>query len=299
MSQNQPGAARAVEALLSILDLEPLELNLFRGRSPKEGWQRVYGGQVLGQALVAAVRTVEEPRAVHSMHAYFLLGGDPDHPIVYEVERVRDGGSFTTRRVKAIQHGRAMFIMSASFQKEEASYEHAAPMPDVPPPEALPSATQLMAKLIDVLPASMRAYWSQERPIDMRPVDMSRYLGREPRSPVQHIWMRSNARLPDDLKLHQCVLAYASDFTLLDTALIAHGKLLFDGDIQLASLDHALWFHRPFRADEWLLYAQDSPSAHGARGFCRGSVFTRDGLLIASVAQEGLMRKRQSAFVPK
>jgi acyl-CoA thioesterase-2 len=192
-----------------------------------------------------------------------------------------------------------MFIMSASFQKEEASYEHAAPMPDVPPPEALPSATELMAKLIDVLPASMRAYWSQERPIDMRPVDMSRYLGREPRSPVQHIWMRSNARLPDDLKLHQCVLAYASDFTLLDTALIAHGKLLFDSDIQLASLDHALWFHRPFRADEWLLYAQDSPSAHGARGFCRGSVFTRDGLLIASVAQEGLMRKRQSAFVPK
>ncbi len=299
MPQNEAGAARAVEALLSILDLEPLELNLFRGRSPKEGWQRVYGGQVLGQALVAAVRTVEEPRAVHSMHAYFLLGGDPNHPIIYEVERVRDGGSFTTRRVKAIQHGRAMFIMSASFQKEEASYEHAAPMPDVPPPEALPSATELMAKLIDVLPASMRAYWSQERPIDMRPVDMSRYLGREPRSPVQHIWMRSNARLPDDLKLHQCVLAYASDFTLLDTALIAHGKLLFDSDIQLASLDHALWFHRPFRADEWLLYAQDSPSAHGARGFCRGSVFTRDGLLIASVAQEGLMRKRQSAFVPK
>ena len=299
MPQNEAGAARAVEALLSILDLEPLELNLFRGRSPKEGWQRVYGGQVLGQALVAAVRTVEEPRAVHSMHAYFLLGGDPHHPIIYEVERVRDGGSFTTRRVKAIQHGRAMFIMSASFQKEEASYEHAAPMPDVPPPEALPSATELMAKLIDVLPASMRAYWSQERPIDMRPVDMSRYLGREPRDPVQHIWMRSNARLPDDLKLHQCVLAYASDFTLLDTALIAHGKLLFDSDIQLASLDHALWFHRPFRADEWLLYAQDSPSAHGARGFCRGSVFTRDGLLIASVAQEGLMRKRQSAFVPK
>jgi acyl-CoA thioesterase-2 len=299
MPQNEAGAARAVEALLSILDLEPLELNLFRGRSPKEGWQRVYGGQVLGQALVAAVRTVEEPRAVHSMHAYFLLGGDPNHPIIYEVERVRDGGSFTTRRVKAIQHGRAMFIMSASFQKEEVSYEHAAPMPDVPPPEALPSATELMAKLIDVLPASMRAYWSQERPIDMRPVDMSRYLGREPRSPVQHIWMRSNARLPDDPKLHQCVLAYASDFTLLDTALIAHGKLLFDSDIQLASLDHALWFHRPFRADEWLLYAQDSPSAHGARGFCRGSVFTRDGLLIASVTQEGLMRKRQSAFVPK
>lgn len=299
MSHQQTGAARAVDGLLSILDLEPLELNLFRGRSPKEGWQRVYGGQVLGQALVAAVRTVEEPRAVHSMHAYFLLGGDPHHPIIYEVERVRDGGSFTTRRVKAIQHGRAMFIMSASFHKEEESYEHASPMPDVPPPESLPSATELMGKLIDELPAGMRDYWSRERPIDMRPVDISRYLGRQPRDPVQHIWMRASARLPDDAKLHQCVLAYASDFTLLDTALIAHGKLLFDSDVQLASLDHALWFHRPFRADEWLLYAQDSPSAHGARGFCRGSVFTRDGLLIASVAQEGLMRKRRSAFLPK
>lgn len=289
----------AIEELLGLLDLEPLELNLFRGRSPKEGWQRVYGGQVLGQALVAAVRTVEERRPVHSLHAYFLLGGDPAHPIIYEVERTRDGGSFTTRRVKAIQHGRTMFAMSASFQKDEVSYDHQSTMPDVPPPESLPSATQIMAKFIDRLPENMRNYWRRERPVDMRPVDVSRYLGREKQQPIQHIWIRANGTLPDDPKVHQCVLAYASDFTLLDTALIAHGKLLFDSDIQLASLDHALWFHRPFRADEWLLYSQDSPNAHGARGFCRGSVYTREGRLIASVAQEGLIRRRDTAFVLK
>jgi len=291
--------ATAISALMSILDLEALEQNLFRGISPKEGWQRVYGGQVLGQALVAAVRTVAEPRAVHSLHGYFLLAGDPTHPIIYEVERTRDGGSFTTRLVKATQHGRAIFTMSVSFHKAEQSFEHQAEMPAVPPPEQLPSATQLLTELIDDLPDAMRSYWMRERPIDMRPVDVSRYLAREERPPVQHIWMRANGVLPDDPKLHQCVLAYASDFTLLDTALIAHGKLLFDSDMQLASLDHALWFHRPFRADEWLLYAQDSPSAYGARGFCRGSFYTRDGRLVASAAQEGLIRKRDLAFVRK
>ncbi len=292
MPPKQPQQAPAIGALLSILDLERLEQNLFRGRSPAEGWQRVYGGQVLGQALVAAVRTVEEPRVAHSLHAYFLLAGDPSHPIIYEVERVRDGGSFTTRRVKAIQHGRAMFVMSVSFHKEEQGLDHRAPMPDVPPPERLPSANALMAELMDKLPEAIRSYWSKDRPIDMRPVDMSRYLSRERQAPVQHIWMRADGMLPDDAPLHQCVLAYASDFTLLDTALIAHGKLLFDRDLQVASLDHALWFHRPFRADDWLLYAQDSPNAHGARGFARGSIFSRDGTLVASVAQEGLIRER-------
>jgi acyl-CoA thioesterase II len=287
----------ALAALLSILDLEQLERNLFRGQSPKQGWQRVYGGQVLGQALVAAVRTVEEPRAAHSMHAYFLLGGDPAHPIIYDVERLRDGGSFTTRRVKAIQHGRPIFTMSVSFHKAEEGFTHHSNMPNVPMPESLPSEQELKRQLLAHLPANMRGYWQRERPIEMRPVDIARYLKREKAAPVQHIWMRANGRLPDDLKLHQCVLAYASDFTLLDTALIAHGKLLFDTDIQLASLDHALWLHRPFRADDWLLYSQDSPSAHGARGFCRGSVYTRDGLLVASVAQEGLLRKRSTAFV--
>jgi acyl-CoA thioesterase-2 len=290
---------KAVQELIDLLDLEQLELNLYRGRSPQEGWQRVYGGQVLGQALVAAVRTVDEARPVHSLHAYFLLGGDPSIPIIYEVERTRDGGSFSTRRIKAIQHGRTMFAMSASFHKAENSYDHQAEMPQVPPPEDLPSASVLINKMIDSFPVSMRSYWQRERPIDMRPVDISRYLTREKSAPAQHVWIRANGRLPDDPKLHQCILAYASDFTLLDTALIAHGKLLFDSDIQLASLDHALWFHRPFRADEWLLYAQDSPSATAARGFCRGSIFSRDGRLVASVAQEGLIRRRQSDFVPK
>jgi acyl-CoA thioesterase-2 len=289
----------ALDALLQVLDLEPLEQNLFRGVSPKVGWQRVYGGQVLGQALVAAGRTVDEPRTAHSLHGYFLLAGDPAHPIIYEVERIRDGGSFTTRRVKAIQHGRAIFAMSVSFQKDEEGFDHHMPMPDVPPPEALPSAADLMRGLLDRLPENMRSYWMRDHPIDLRPVDVSRYLSREPRPPFQHIWIRASGTLPDNQKLHQCVLAYASDFTLLDTALIAHGRLLFDPDLQLASLDHAMWMHRSFRADEWLLYVQDSPNAAGARGFCRGSFYTREGLLVASTAQEGLIRAKPSAFVIK
>ena len=287
----KPNPGGALDGLLSILDLEPLEENLFRGRSPQEGWQRVYGGQVLGQALVAAVRTVPPERIAHSLHAYFLLGGDPARPIIYNVDRVRDGRSFTTRRVTAIQHGRPMFVMSVSFHVAEPGLDHQNPMPQVPPPEDLPSEQQLKAKLLAHLPENMRSYWERERPIEMRPVDVSRYFARQKGAPEQMVWMRASGRLPDAFPLHQCVLAYASDFTLLDTALIAHGKLMFDRDMQLASLDHALWFHRPFRADEWLLYAQDSPSSHGARGFCRGNVFTRDGRLIASVCQEGLMRE--------
>jgi acyl-CoA thioesterase-2 len=259
----------------------------------------VFGGQTLGQALVAAVRTVPPDRIAHSLHAYFLQPGDLTRPIIYGVERVRDGGSFTTRRVTATQHGRAMFVMSVSFHKLEPGLDHQETTPQVPPPEGLPSERDLKARMMTELPEAMRRYWEQDRPIEMRPVDVSRYFAREKGTPEQYIWMRATGRLPDDAPLHQCVLAYASDFSLLDTALIAHGKLMFDKDIQLASLDHALWFHRPFRADEWLLYAQDSPSSHGSRGFCRGSIFTRDGVLVASVAQEGLMRQRASAFVPK
>lgn len=296
-SAQRAAPTSALGSLLGILDLEPLEQNLFRGRSPSQGWQRVYGGQVLGQAMVAAVRTVEPDRVAHSMHGYFLLGGDPSVPIIYDVERIRDGGSFTTRRVKAIQHGRAIFTMSASFHKAEPGFDHQSEMPKVPMPEDLPSERELRDRLVAHLPENMRSYWERERPIEMRPVDIGRYLTREPRQPVQHIWMRANGTLPDDPALHQCILAYASDFTLLDTALIAHGKLLFDTDIQLASIDHALWLHRPFRADDWLLYVQDSPSANGARGFCRGSVYSRDGVLVASVAQEGLTRPKDTAFV--
>ena len=288
----------ALKALLAVLDLEQLEDNLFRGARGSEGWQRVYGGQVLGQALIAASRTVDPARPVHSLHGYFLLAGDPSLPIIYDVERIRDGGSFTTRRVKAIQHGAAIFTMSASFHKVEEGLEHQSAMPDVPPPEALLNPKAIIADLIDKLPAAMRSYWERDRPIDMRVVDISRYLTRERKTPAQQIWFRAAGHLPDDPAVHQAVLAYASDFTLLDTALIAHGKLLFDADIQLASLDHALWYHRPFRADEWMLYVQDSPSAHSSRGFSRGNIYTRGGTLIASVAQEGLMRLRRTKFVP-
>jgi acyl-CoA thioesterase II len=280
-----------IEALVSILDLETLEVNLFRGRSPQNSWQRVFGGQVIGQALVAAGRTVEG-RLAHSMHAYFLLAGDPKVPIIYEVERIRDGSSFTTRRVKAIQHGQAIFTMSASFHKDEPGFSHQIAMPDVPDPDSLPSEEELKARLLPNLPAAMRTYWERERPIELRPVDISRYLSPEKRPPVQHIWFRANGRLPDDVQLHQCVLAYASDFSLLDAALIPHGRLLFDPRLMLASLDHGLWLHRDFRVDEWMLYAQDSPSTEGARGFSRGSIFRRDGTLVASVAQEGLIRER-------
>jgi acyl-CoA thioesterase-2 len=254
---------------------------------------------VLGQALVAAVRTVDPERIAHSLHAYFLLGGDPSRPIIYNVDRVRDGGSFTTRRVTGIQHGRPMFVMSVSFHKQEDGLDHQDTMPSVPPPEDLPTEQEFRAKIIPRLPENMRSYWERERPIEMRHVDMSRYFDREPHPAEQFVWMRASGHLPDDHALHQCALAYLSDFSLLDTALIPHGKLMFDADIQLASLDHALWFHRRFRADDWLLYAQDSPSSHGARSFCRGRVYTREGALVASVAQEGLTRSRASAYTPR
>ena len=284
--------AGAIETLLSILDLEQLEHNLFRGRSPQVGWQRVFGGQVIGQALVAAARTVTG-RAAHSLHAYFMRPGDPAVPIIYDVDRIRDGKSFTTRRVVAIQHGEAIFSMSASFQVEEQGLDHQTPMPKVPPPEELPSETELSALFFESAPEPVRRYWQRERPIEFRPVDLRHYVSREPLEPAQHVWVRATDKLPDDPNIHRCVLAYASDMTLLDTALFAHGRGIFDRDLQAASLDHALWFHRPFRADEWLLYSEDSPSASGARGFTRGSLFSRDGRLVASVAQEGLIRVRK------
>ena len=283
----------AIEELLATLDLEPLEQNLFRGRSPQSGWQRVFGGQVIGQALVAAARTVEG-RDAHSLHAYFMRPGDPAVPIIYEVERIRDGKSFATRWVVAIQHGQPIFSMSVSFQVSEAGLDHQIPMPKVPPPEELPSEAELRQAFLKGAPEPVRRYWERERPIELRPIDFKHFLSRKPLEPVQHVWVRATGRLPADPDVHRCVLAYASDFTLLDTSLFPHGRIIFDQDVQAASLDHALWFHRPFRADEWLLYAEDSPSASGARGFNRGSLFSRDGRLIASVAQEGLIRVRQA-----
>lgn len=283
----------AVADLLAVLDLEKLEENLFRGVSPQVGWQRVFGGQVIGQALVAACRTVDSSRQPHSLHAYFLLPGDPAVPIIYDVERIRDGRSFTTRRVKAIQHGQAIFTLSASFHLDEPGLEHQAVMPVVPPPEELPSDAEIRERVLPLMPDPVRRYYERERPIELKPVEYGRYLSRDARDPVFHVWIRTTGTLPDDPAIHRCVLAYASDMTLLDSTLIAHGRTVFDKEIQPASLDHALWFHRPFRADDWLLYAQDSPFAGGARGFARGSIFSRDGRLVASVAQEGLVRLRR------
>lgn len=285
----------AVEDMIEILDLETLEVNLFRGRSPQSGWQRVFGGQVIGQALVAACRTVEEvnERPPHSLHAYFLLAGDPKVPIIYQTERIRDGKTFATRRVVAIQHGHAIFIMSVSFQRTEPGLSHQFEMPKVPPPEDLPPEAEIRKSILPLVPTPVRAYFERERPIELRPVEFDRYLGKTHPEGKFHLWIRASRPLPDDAAIHQCVLAYASDMAVLDAAMIPHGRTLFEKSIMAASLDHAMWFHRPFRADEWLLYAQDSPSASGARGFARGLIFARDGTLIASVAQEGLIRERQ------
>ncbi|MGC2123980.1 MAG: acyl-CoA thioesterase II, partial [Xanthobacteraceae bacterium] len=284
------------QELVDILNLEPLEVNLFRGRSPQSRWQRVFGGQVIGQALVAACRTVDDvaTRPPHSLHAYFLLGGDPKVPIIYEVDRIRDGKSFTTRNVKAIQHGHAIFSMSVSFHVHEDGLSHQFAMPDVPKPDALPDEAELRVRVWPKMPEPVRRYYERERPIELRPVEYGRYLGETLPDGRFHVWMRATGRLPDEPAIHQCVLAYASDMMLLDAALIAHRRSVFSEDIMAASLDHALWFHRPFRADEWLLYAQDSPNLAGSRGFARGLIFSADGVLVASVAQEGLLRQRRT-----
>ncbi|MGA2893047.1 MAG: acyl-CoA thioesterase II [Xanthobacteraceae bacterium] len=291
----------AVQELVDLLNLEPLELNLFRGRSPQSRWQRVFGGQVIGQALVAACRTVDDVtlRPPHSLHAYFLLGGDPKAPIIYEVDRIRDGKSFTTRNVIAIQHGHAIFSMSVSFHIAEQGLSHQFKMPDVAKPDALPSETEMKERVWPMMPEPVRRYYERERPIELRPVEFGRYLGEQSKDGCFHVWIRATGRLPDEPAIHQCVLAYASDMTLLDAALIPHQRTVFSEDVMAASLDHALWFHRPFRADEWLLYAQDSPTLAGSRGFSRGLIFAADGTLVASVAQEGLLRLRRAETIRK
>ncbi|WP_374546156.1 acyl-CoA thioesterase II [Rhodoblastus sp.] len=283
--------SKAITDLLNILDLEKIEENLFRGRSPQVGWQRVFGGLVIAQALVATQRTVGETPA-HSLHGYFLLGGDPAVPIVYQVERLRDGRSFATRRCTAIQHGKVIFTLAASFhQAEPDNLQHAFTPPDAPPPDDLPDESEFLARFGAYMPEPVRRYFERERPIEMRPVDPGRYVARGDKAdPVQKVWVRTSAALPDDPAIHRAALAYLSDMTLLDTSLIAHGRSVFHPEIQAASLDHALWLHRPFRADDWMLYVQDSPSASGALGFSRGALYSRNGALIASVAQEGLIR---------
>jgi acyl-CoA thioesterase-2 len=280
----------AVDDLIKLLDLEPIEVNIFRGRSPEEDRQRVFGGQVAGQALVAAARTVEPHRLVHSLHAYFLRPGDPAVPILYEVDRIRDGRSFTTRRVVAIQHGQAIFNMSASFQVEEKGYEHSFPMPEVPPPDDLPDRRARWEAYADELGDALDDILTRPQAIDTRVSDWDPGDRKQSLPPYQHVWMRADGTLPDDPLLQTIVLTYASDMTLLDTTLRPHGGNWFDDEIFMASLDHAMWFHRPFRADEWLLYSQDTPTATKGRGLARGLVFTQEGTLVASVVQEGLIR---------
>ena len=283
----------AMDELLSILDLERLEHNLYRGRSPQVEWQRVFGGQTIAQALVAAQRTVEPDRFVHSLHGYFMRPGDIRVPIVYEVDRIRDGGSFTTRRVLAIQHGQAIFSLEASFQVDEKGLEHQFALPDdVPPPEGLQTQRQLLERA-ERVPEAVRRFWARERPLELRPVNLQHYESRDKLPPRQNVWIRLAGPVPDDRALQSVLLAYLSDMTLLDTSTFAHGRGLFDPDIQAASLDHSMWFHRPHALDGWLLYAQDSPSSSGSRGFSRGTLYARDGTLIASMAQEGLIRLKR------
>jgi acyl-CoA thioesterase-2 len=287
--------ARALDRLLDLLDLEQIEVNIFRGRSPDEQVQRVFGGQVAGQALVAAGRTVPADRPVHSLHAYFIRPGDPSVPIVYTVDRVRDGRSFTTRRVSAIQHGRAIFTLSASFHRPEPGPVHADPMPDAPPPETIEQSSDRPAQILGEVPAEMYEVPAQayEHPIDLRSIGpMSGDAGWNPslRTTRNLVWLRVNGELPEDPLLHVCLMTYVSDMTLLDSVLTRHGLSFADGRTSGASLDHAMWFHRPFRADRWLLYVQESPVAYGARGLARGQVFTAEGQLVVSVMQEGLVR---------
>jgi acyl-CoA thioesterase II len=282
-----------LDALLALLDLEELEHNIFRGLNRDIGSGRVFGGQVLAQALVAAARTVEEGRACHSLHGYFILPGDVDTPIVYFVDRLRDGRSFTTRRITAIQNGQAIFNMAASFQVLEDGPEHQTPMPEIPPPEELTSELELIRSVADRIPPRLREIYTQDRPLEVRPVEPLDPFAPEPRSPVKHMWIRASATMPDAHLSHQSVLAYASDYGLLGAALLPHGLTFQMPHLQAATLDHVIWFHRAFRVDDWLLYTVDSPIASGARGFTRGSVYTRDGVLVASVAQEGLLRIRE------
>jgi acyl-CoA thioesterase-2 len=275
--------------LLHLLKLERIEHDIFRGESRDIGSPRVYGGQVLGQALSAASATVED-REVHSLHAYFLRAGDVEADIVYIVDRARDGSSFSNRRVVAIQHGRQIFNMTASFQKREEGLEHQSAMPEVPAPEELDDIREMTAAVLDMIPEKLRRYYTYERPFEVRPIRPVALLTSEKAEPRQLFWIRAVDRLPDDPEVHRSLLAYVSDYQLVATSTLPHGVRFERDRLQLASLDHAMWFHRPFRLDDWLLYSMDSPNACSARGLARGEIFTRDGVLVASTAQEGLIR---------
>ncbi|SVA77211.1 uncharacterized protein METZ01_LOCUS130065 [marine metagenome] len=282
---------KSLNRLIKLLDLEQLENNLFRGQSENIGGPRVFGGQVLGQALIAAHRTVNKKRTAHSLHAYFLRPGSIGTPIVYDVDRIRDGGSFSTRRVVAIQNGEPIFNTSISFQIREKGLSHQIDMPDILPPEKCVSDLEIRKQLANKVPKKMREMFTRERPIELRSLPgEGMFQSASKRPPYKYMWMRAVSKLPNDINLHQAILAYASDMGLLSTSLNPHKLNFASGNFQSASLDHGMWFHRPFRADEWMLYSTDSPSASNARGFNRGSIYTRKGILIASAVQEGLMR---------
>lgn len=285
--------SHVLDDLVDLLSLESIEENLFRGRSQDLGFRQLYGGQVLGQSLSAASQTVEEARHVHSLHGYFLRPGDASMPVVYSVDRVRDGGSFSTRRVTAIQKGKPIFTCSASFQYDEEGFEHQAQMPEVVGPENLATEVELASTMADRLPERIRDKVLCAKPIEIRPVTERDPYNPKPGDPVKYVWFRADGTLPQTPALHKYLLAYASDFGLLTTSLLPHGKSVWQRDMQIASLDHSLWFHRNLRADQWLLYATDSPWAGNARGFSRGSIFNRAGQLVASSTQEGLIRQRK------
>ena len=283
-----------LDDLIELLSLEQIEVNLFRGKTQDLGWGQVFGGQVLGQALSAAAQTVPEERHVHSFHGYFLLPGSVERPIVYDVDRIRDGGSFTTRRVKAIQNGRAIFSMSASFQVDEDGFEHQDVMPDVSAPEGLPTQVELARTVADQIPEPLRDRFTADSPIEIRPVKPMNYLDPDVREPRSASWYQAAGKLPDDPAIHRYLLAYASDFNFLSTSMYPHGVSWMMPRMQVASLDHAMWFHRPFRFDEPILHVIESPSASGGRGLVRGRMFNTNGDLVASTAQEGLIRERDS-----
>ena len=288
--------SQALADLLTRLDLQEIEPDVFSGTSPEAGLVRVFGGLVVSQALMAVSRTVPE-RPPHSLHSYFLLPGDPTKPIRYEVERLRDGGSFSARRCVAKQDGRTIFALTASFHAVEDGLDYAPTMPDVPQPETLPDLAGLTSALGDKMPEGVRRYLERERPIDLRIIDLKRFGPRPAGTPPrtgQRIWMRAKGSLPDDPAMHRAVLAYLSDMTLLDVALVPHDSSVFDKKVQAASLDHAIWFHRPFHADEWMLYDEEAQSTQSARGLCRGRLFSASGELIATTMQEGLIRPKAS-----
>lgn len=282
--------ASALEDVIELLSLETLEDLLFRGDSHDIGSTRVFGGQIVGQALAAAQKTVAQDQQAHSLHAYFLRPGDVNRPVVYQVECARDGRSYANRRIVALQRGRPILNMAASFHMAEEGQSHQIQAPDVPGPDGLADTFELHQSIADKVPEKMQRLLAHRRPFEFRPVELPKFMDPKARSPQKHIWMRAWEKLPDDPKLHQSLLAYVSDYELLGTATLPHELDFIQRTVQLASLDHALWFHRPFRVDEWLLYACDSPTSSGGRGFSRGQIFDQQGQLVASVAQEGVMR---------